>query len=158
MKELIERIEELLILQQRLVNVLFLSGARRAKLSVNTAFDLLYHNIELLDLMEALLSSQEELAEETGKNYALNLFIDALSWMALVLPVIEDECPIFLQGIAQKEKEPFYRIRLLRLLLEDYQQRGDYHSLLRFSEELHSLSSMLKHQILLARRAYLNLA
>jgi len=79
MREILERIEELLSLQEKLVNLLLLSGSQKVKVSVNTAFDVLYHNIELLDLIEELISSQEELLEEYSREYTFNLVLEALS-------------------------------------------------------------------------------
>ncbi|MFN3870473.1 MAG: hypothetical protein ACK4MW_03180 [Aquificaceae bacterium] len=156
MREILERIEELLSLQEKLVNLLFLSGSQRIRLNVNTAFDLLYHNIELLDLIEELISTQEELLEEQTKEYTLNLILEALSWMGLIFPAIEDSCPIFLQGFSKED--PIPRISFILKKVEDYHQSKDIHHILRVAEELNALSNFLKYQLLLARRSYMNLA
>ena len=79
MREILERIEELLSLQEKLVNLLLLSGSQKVKVSVNTAFDVLYHNIELLDLIEELISSQEELLEEYSREYTFTTPITPIS-------------------------------------------------------------------------------
>ncbi|MFN7064810.1 MAG: hypothetical protein ACK4OF_01475 [Aquificaceae bacterium] len=152
MKELLDRIEYLLSLQERLVNLLMFSGSSSIRLSTNTAFDLLYHNIELIDLIEDLISSQEGFLED----YPLNLVLEALSWMGIIFPAIEESCPIFLQGIAKED--PIYRIKLILKMVEDYYSSKDYHSLIRVAEELRNLSNLLKYQLILARRSYMNLA
>ncbi len=152
MKSILERIEELLSLQEKLVNLLFLSGSKRISISVNTAFDLLYHNIELLDLIEELISSQEELLEDYTREYTFSLIFEALSWMGIIFPAIEDSCPIFLHG------DPVHRIRLILSMVEESYNKGEYQNLLKIAKELQRLSSLLKYQIILARRAYMNLA
>ncbi|MFN3599280.1 MAG: hypothetical protein ACK4VK_06060 [Aquificaceae bacterium] len=151
MRDILERIEELLSLQERLVNLLFFSGLQKIRLNINTAFDLFYHNIELLDLIEELISTQELLEEET-----LDLILEALSWMGIIFPAIEDSCPIFLQGIAQED--PLHRIRFILKGVEDYHRSKDYHHILRVAEELNALSNLLKYHLFLARRSYMNLA
>lgn len=158
MREILERIEELLSLQEKLVNFLLLSGSKKVRVSVSTAFDVLYHNIELLDLIEELISSQEELLEEYSREYTFNLILEALSWMGVIFPAIEDACPIFLHGIGGEEGGPLYRIRFILKMVEEAYDKGEYHSLIKVARELQSLSSLLKYQILLARRAYTNLA
>ena len=125
---------------------------------MNTAFDVLYHNIELLDLIEELISSQEELLEEYSREYTFNLVLEALSWMGVILLAIEEACPIFLRGIAQEEKDPLYRIKQIIKMVEDSYNKGEYRNLIKVAKELHGLSSLLKYQIILARRAYMNLA
>ncbi|MEN3028273.1 MAG: hypothetical protein ABDH29_03435 [Aquificaceae bacterium] len=158
MKDLLERIEELLYMQERLVNLLFLSQSKKVRVSVNTAFDVLYHSIELLDLIEELLGMQEAFQEEYRTEYSMNLVLEALSWMGIILPAIEDASPIFLQGIGVRGKEPINRIRSLLRTLEEVYREGDYHKLAEATEELQSFSSLLKHQIMLARKTYMNLA
>ncbi|MFN3976671.1 MAG: hypothetical protein ACK4LT_06375 [Aquificaceae bacterium] len=158
MREILERIEELLSLQEKLVNLLLLSGSQRVKVSVSTAFDVLYHHIELLDLMEELIESQEEPLEEYSREYTFNLILEALSWMGVIFPAIEESCPIFLRGIAKEEKDPLYRIKHIIKMVEDSYSKGEYQNLIKVAKELHSLSSLLKYQIILARRAYMNLA
>ncbi|HAV40287.1 MAG: hypothetical protein AB1353_08885 [Aquificota bacterium] len=158
MREILERIEELLSLQEKLVNLLLLSGSQKVKVSVNTAFDVLYHNIELLDLIEELIGSQEEFLEEYSREYTFNLVLEALSWMGLILPAIEEACPIFLRGIAEEERDPLYRIKLILKMVEESYNKGEHRNLIKVAKELHSLSSLLKYQIILARRAYMNLA
>lgn len=156
MKDILEKIEQLLSLQERLVNLLLLSGLQSIRVSMDTAFDLLYYNIELLDLMEDLISSYEDPLEDYTKEYAFNIVLDALSWMSIILPAIEDACPIFLQGIAKED--PIHRIRLILNMVKDYHSKGEYSNLLKIAEELHKLSDFLKYQLLLARRSYINFA
>ncbi len=152
MRDILERVEELLSLQEKLVNLLLISGTQKARLSVNTAFDILYYNIELLDMIGELLSSPEDLRDD----YAINLVLEALSWMGFILPAVEGSCPIFLQGLL--EGDPIQRLRSILSSLEETQRKGDYYILLSTAEEVHNLSSLLKYQIALARRAYMNLA
>ncbi len=147
MKDILERIEELLSLQEKLVNLLLISGSQKARLSVNTALDVLYYNVELLDMIEELLTSPEDLRDD----YAVSLILEALSWMVFIIPTVEEFCPIFLQGLNQ-------RIRIILGSLEEAQKKNDYYLLLSTAEEVHSLSDLLKYQIILARRAYMNLA
>lgn len=154
MRDILERVEELLSLQEKLVNFLLLSGYSRARLSTNAAFDVLYYNIELLDLIEELLSSPEELRED----YAMNLILEALSWMGFILPAIEESCPIFLHSPRGREGDPMQKIRSILSSLEEAHRRGDYYTLVNTVEDIQSLSSLLKYQIMLARRAYMNLA
>ncbi|MCS6999035.1 MAG: hypothetical protein RMH93_05560 [Aquificaceae bacterium] len=158
MRDLFERIEELLYMQERLVNLLFISQSKKVRVSVNTAFDLLYHSIELLDLIEELLGMQETFQEEHRRDYSMNLVLEALSWMGIILPAIEDASPVFLQGIGVRGKEPLNRIRSLLRTLEEAYSEGDYRILAEAMEELQSFSSLLKYQIMLARKAYMNLA
>ncbi len=151
MRDILERVEELLSLQEKLVNLLLISGSQKARLSVNTAFDVLYYNIELLDMISELLSSPEELRDD----YTVNLILEALSWMGFILPAVEESCPIFLQGLL--EGDPIHRLRLILSSLEEAQRKSDYYILINTAEEVHKLSSLLKYQIALARRAYMNL-
>lgn len=151
MRDILERVEELLTLQEKLVNFLLLSGSKKVRLSTSTAFDVLYYNIELLDLIEELLSSPEELRE----TYAINLILEALSWMGFVLPAIEESCPIFLHGT---RKDPMQKIRYILSSLEEAHRKSDYYILVNTIEEVQNLSSLLKYQIMLARKAYMNLA
>ncbi|WPM31444.1 hypothetical protein IAE16_06380 [Hydrogenobacter sp. T-2] len=152
MRDLLERVEELLLLQEKLVNLLLISGTQKARLSVNTAFDILYYNVELLDMIGELLSSPEELRED----YAVNLILEALSWMGFILPAVEESCPIFLHGLL--EVDPIQKLSSILSSLEEAQRKSDYYILLSTAEEVHRLSSLLKYQIALARRAYMNLA
>ncbi|MCS7170959.1 MAG: hypothetical protein N3D14_05560 [Aquificaceae bacterium] len=158
MRDLVERIEELLYMQERLFNVLFLSQSQKARVSINTAFDLLYHNIELLDLIQELLSNPEIFQEEYSKDYSMNLILEALSWMGVILPAIEESCPIFLHGVGFRGRDPFQRIMAILKNLEDVSSRSEYKNLVDLIEELGHFSGFLKHQITVARRAYMNLA
>lgn len=151
MKEFVERIEELLLLQEKLVNLMLLSGSRKLSLSVSSAFDVLYYNVELLDLIGEVLSAYEGYQEEYGKEYLLNLSAEALSWMGVLLPAIEDVCPIFLR------EEPIRDIMNLLQALERL-LRGEPYPISPIAQGVQNLSSLLKHQIYLARRSYLNLA
>ncbi len=151
MRDILERVEELLSLQEKLVNLLLVSGLQKAKLSVSTAFDILYYNIELLDIIQEILSSPEDARDD----YALNLVLEALSWMGFILPAVEESCPIFLKG---KQGDPIQRIRHILSSLEEAHKGQDYYIFVSALEEIHNLSSLLKYQITLARRAYMNLA
>ncbi|MCS7262454.1 MAG: hypothetical protein NZ560_03450 [Aquificaceae bacterium] len=152
MKGLVERIEELLHMQERLINLLLLS--HRARVSTNTAFDLLYYNVELLDLISQLLASSE--TEDYPVDYSLSLALEALSWIGVVLPTIESACPIFLEGVGPRE--PLQRIGLILGGLEETYRTGGHHRMMQIAQELRDFSNFLKYQIVLARRAYANLA
>ncbi len=154
MREILDRIEQLLSLQEKLVNLMLLSGHQKIRLSMDTALDLLYYNIELLDLMEEFISSQEDILEDYAKEYTYSLLLESLSWMSLILPAIEDSTPIFLQGIAKED--PIYRVRSILSMVEEYKNRNDYQSFLRIAEELHKLSAFLKYQLLIAKRSYID--
>ncbi len=154
MRDLLERVEELLLLQEKLVNLLLISGTQKARLSVNTAFDILYYNIELLDMIGELLSSPEELRDD----YAVNLILEALSWMVFLLPAIEESCPIFFHGIRTRESDPMQKIKFILGYLEESHRKGNYNALVDAVEQVQSVSNLLKYQIVLARKAYMNLA
>ncbi|MCS7278158.1 MAG: hypothetical protein NZ531_04840 [Aquificaceae bacterium] len=156
MKDLLERIEELLYLQERLVNLLFLSHSQRAKISVSTAFDMLYHNIELLELIQDLLSNTEEFQEEYQQAYLMNLTLEALSWVGFILPTIEESCPIFLHSFGGKD--PIQRIKSMLKALEEINLKGDYQNLIKVAYDVQSFANQLKYQIMLAKKAYTNLA
>lgn len=151
MRDILERVEELLSLQEKLVNLLLLSGSHRAKLSANTALDVLYYNVELLDLIGEILSSPEEPEED----YAINLILEALSWMGFILPAVEESCPIFFQGV--RGRDPFQKIRHILGVVEEAYRRSDHYMLMNIAKEVQSLSVYLRYQMMLAHRAYVNL-
>lgn len=153
MKDILERIEELLSLQEKLINLLLLSGYHRGRLSAGTALDILYYNIELLDLIEELLNSPDALSED----YPVNLALEALSWMSFVLPRVEEFCPVFLHSITEREKDPMQRLRSVIFLLEEARRKADYYTLLDVLEEVSKISGLLRYHVILARRAYINL-
>lgn len=157
MRDLIERIEEFLHIQERLVNLLLLSQSHQFKISVNTAFDMLYHNLELLELIEELLSMPESFYEEQYRDYSASLALEALTWTGILLPALEDVCPVFFHGVGSKERELTHRIRVLRKSIEEAFHEGPHHRLDDALEELHDVSETLRYLIHLARKAYTNL-
>ncbi len=148
MRELIERIEELLYLQERLGNLLLMSSSGSLKLNLSSALDVLYHNVELLDLLGEILSGFEQFQEELSREYITSLLQEALSWMLVILPAIEDSCPIFLQGMVP---DPLLRMKDVLSSLEA-SSHSDYYMFISLGKEIRDLSSLLKYYILLARR------
>lgn len=155
--ELIERIEELVALQEKLVNILLMSGGKRLSLPTNYAFDILYSNLELLDLLAEAFLMFDFLEDEYDKERFINLSAEALAWMALVLPAIEDSCPIFVSGISYR-REPIEGINYLLGQIERLSKGFSSSLLNQIVKELQSLSKLLRYQISLASKSYKSLA
>lgn len=154
---LLERIEELIALQEKLVNILLMSGSTKLNLPPRYAFEVLYSNLELLNLLAEAFRMLEFIEEDYGKESFISLGSEALSWMGIVLPAIEESCPIFLSGIGYI-REPTEDINRLCKRIESLSERWSPSAVNQIVKELEDLSKLLGYYISLAIRSYESLA
>ncbi|SHK21565.1 hypothetical protein [Thermocrinis minervae] len=98
-EEFIERLEELIRLQQRAV-ISLVKPMQSGSLSLLTALDVLSYQLETLDILKEILFLEED--EE-----AVSLCIEAFSWISFLLPRIEPALPVYLQHLVV-EGSPFF--------------------------------------------------
>ncbi|MFN3813514.1 MAG: hypothetical protein ACK4SM_02670 [Aquificaceae bacterium] len=151
---LMERLEELIDAQYKIASLMLSPETKGSDLSTSTAFDVLYVNLEMLDLTSNIIGMTSSVSDEYIKKYAISLGAEALSWSGFMLTHIEKSSPIFIEYIEVENEPVTYRIKNLAYLLENMGSKLDPFSFEEIIRTIDMVSKAIRYQIYMAKKSY----
>ncbi len=153
-RTLMERLEELINAQYKIAGLMLSHETKGLDFSVSTALDVLYINLEMLDLTSDIIGMMSSVSDEYIKKYAINLGAEALSWSGFMLTHIEKSSPIFIEYIEVENEPVTSRIKNLAYLLENLGSKLDPFSFEEIIRTIDMVSKAIKYQVYMAKKSY----
>jgi len=146
----IRRLEELVLLQEKSVNIILHAKSIKPSSEVSMRISLFY--LDIFEMLSELLSNIEFLEEENKKSYLLELALESLSLTLVSLPFLSALSPMF------ADKELAKDIEEVVVLLEDILMAWDEEKLRIASQYMARIYQLLKYYLYSASRSYQNMS
>jgi len=146
----IRRLEELVLLQEKSVNIILHAKSIKPSSEVSMRISLFY--LDIFEMLSELLSNIEFLEEENKKSYLLELALESLSLTLVSLPFLSAMSPMF------ADKELAKDIEEVVILLEDMLIAWDEEKLRMASQYMAKVYQLLRYYLYSASRSYQNMS
>jgi len=146
----IRRLEELVLLQEKSVNIILQAKSIKPSSEVSMRISLFY--LDIFEMLSELLSNIEFLEEENKKSYLLELALESLSLTLVSLPFLSAMSPMF------ADKELAKEIEEVVVLLEDILMAWDEEKLRIASQYMAKVYQLLRYYLYSASRSYQNMS
>jgi len=146
----IRRLEELVLLQEKSVNIILQAKSIKPSSEVSMRVSLFY--LDIFEMLSELLSNIEFLEEENKKSYLLELALESLSLTLVSLPFLSSLSPMF------ADKELAKDIEEVVVLLEDMLMAWDEEKLRIASQYMAKVYQLLRYYLYSASRSYQNMS
>jgi hypothetical protein len=146
----IRRLEELVLLQEKSVNIILQAKSIKPSSEVSMRISLFY--LDIFEMLSELLSNMEFLEEENKKSYLLELALESLSLTLVSLPFLSSLSPMF------ADKELAKDIEEMVVLLEDMLMAWDEEKLRMASQYMAKVYQLLRYYLYSASRSYQNMS
>jgi hypothetical protein len=142
----IRRLEELVLLQEKSVNIILQAKSIKPSSEVSMRVSLFY--LDIFEMLSELLSNIEFLEEENKKSYLLELALESLSLTLVSLPFLSSMSPMF------ADKELAKDIEEVVILLEDMLMAWDEEKVRMASQYMAKVYQLLRYYLYSASRSY----
>ena len=142
----IRRLEELVLLQEKSVNIILQAKSVKPSSEVSMRVSLFY--LDIFEMLSELLSNIEFLEEENKKSYLLELALESLSLTLVSLPFLSAMSPMF------ADKELAKDIEEVVILLEDMLMAWDEEKVRMVSQYMAKVYQLLRYYLYSASRSY----
>jgi len=146
----IRRLEELVLLQEKSVNIILQAKSIKPSSEVSMRVSLFY--LDIFEMLSELLSNIEFLEEENKKSYLLELALESLSLTLVSLPFLSAMSPMF------ADKELAKDIEEVVILLEDMLMAWDEEKVRTASQYMAKVYQLLRYYLYSASRSYQNMS
>ncbi len=146
----IRRLEELVLLQEKSVNIILQAKSIKPSSEVSMRVSLFY--LDIFEMLSELLSNIEFLEEENKKSYLLELALESLSLTLVSLPFLSAMSPMF------ADKELAKDIEEVVILLEDMLMAWDEEKVRMASQYMAKVYQLLRYYLYSASRSYQNMS
>jgi hypothetical protein len=146
----IRRLEELVLLQEKSVNIILQAKSIKPSSEVSMRISLFY--LDIFEMLLELLSNIEFLEEENKKSYLLELALESLSLTLVSLPFLSAMSPMF------ADKELAKDIEEVVILLEDMLMAWDEEKVRMASQYMAKVYQLLRYYLYSASRSYQNMS
>jgi hypothetical protein len=146
----IRRLEELVLLQEKSVNIILQAKSIKPSSEVSMRVSLFY--LDIFEMLSELLSNIEFLEEENKKSYLLELALESLSLTLVSLPFLSSMSPMF------ADKELAKDIEEVVVLLEDMLMAWDEEKVRIASQYMAKVYQLLRYYLYSASRSYQNMS
>ncbi len=146
----IRRLEELVLLQEKSVNIILHAKSIKPSSEVSMRISLFY--LDIFEMLSELLNNIEFLEEENKKSYLLELALESLSLTLVSLPFLSSLSPMF------ADKELAKDIEEVVVLLEDMLIAWDEEKLRIASQYMAKVYQLLRYYLYSASRSYQNMS
>jgi hypothetical protein len=146
----IRRLEELVLLQEKSVNIILQAKSIKPSSEVSMRVSLFY--LDIFEMLSELLSNIEFLEEENKKSYLLELALESLSLTLVSLPFLSSMSPMF------ADKELAKDIEEVVILLEDMLMAWDEEKVRIASQYMAKVYQLLRYYLYSASRSYQNMS
>jgi hypothetical protein len=147
---LIRKLEELVLLQEKSVNIIL--HAKSIKPSSEVSMGISFFYLDIFEMLSELLSNIEFLEEENKKSYLLELTLESLSLTLVSLPFLSSISPMFADKKLAKDIEEVV------VLLEDMLIAWDEEKLRMASQYMAKVYQLLRYYLYSASRSYQNMS
>lgn len=146
----IRKLEELVLLQEKSVNIILHAKSIKPSSEVSMRISLFY--LDIFEMLSELLSNIEFLEEENKKSYLLELALESLSLTLVSLPFLSAMSPMF------ADKELAKDIEEVVILLEDMLMAWDEEKVRMASQYMAKVYQLLRYYLYSASRSYQNMS